>query len=291
MLTVEGRPESPMAKASTVLVKRHSLLVRITHWLNVLSLWLLLMSGLQIFNAHPALYWGQASDFARPWLSIGAVNTPAGPRGVTNVSGVRFDTTGVLGVSRAANGQPVGRAFPSAVTLPGERVLAIGRRWHFFAAWVFAINGVIYLATALLGGHLRRDLAPTGAELRPRRLWDEIRSHARLRFPKGEEARRYNTLQKVAYLAVILVLLPVVALTGMTMSPSLNASIPFLVDLFGGRQSARSIHFICANLIVLFVLVHVAMVVVSGLWNNLRSMITGRYAIEVEPAQPERIEA
>jgi len=283
-----------MPKPQTVLVKRHSLVTRITHWLNVLSLWLLLMSGLQIFNAHPALYWGQASNFDRPWLSIRAADSPAGPRGLTNISGVTFDTTGVLGVSQGANGQPVGRAFPSAVTLPGERVLAVGRRWHFYFAWVFVINGLIYLVTAVLGGHLRRDLAPSGRELRPRHIWDEIKSHAQFRFPRGEEARHYNTLQKLAYLAVILALLPVVALTGMTMSPSLDATFPLLLDIFGGRQSARSIHFICANLIVLFVLLHVVMVIVSGLWNNLRSMITGRYAIEVAPApaaEPERAEA
>ena len=282
------------APTASVLVRRHSLVVRLTHWINVAALLALLLSGLQIFNAHPALYWGQASDFDRPWLSIRAANSPSVPRGVTNISGVMFDTTGVLGVSRGANGQPVGRAFPAAVTLPGERVLAIGRRWHFFFAWVFVINGLLYLATAVLGGHLRRDLAPSGRELKPRHLWDEIKSHARLRFPRGEEARHYNTLQKLAYLAVILVLLPVVALTGMTMSPSLDATFPLLLDIFGGRQSARSIHFICANLIVLFVLLHVAMVIVSGLWNNLRSMITGRYAIEVAPApaaEPERAEA
>jgi thiosulfate reductase cytochrome b subunit len=275
-----------MAKTPTVLVKRHSLVVRVTHWLNVLSLWLLLMSGLQIFNAHPALYWGQASDFQRPWLAMRAVPTPAGLRGVTIIDGAQFDTTGVLGASRGANGQLVGRGFPAAVTLPGERVLAIGRRWHFFFAWVFAINGLIYLVTTLLGGHLRRDLAPTREQLKPRHIWHEILDHARLRFPKGEEARRYNSLQKFAYLGVILVLLPLVALTGMTMSPSLDATFPILLDVFGGRQSARSIHFIAANLIVLFVLVHVVMVIVSGLWNNLRSMITGRYAIEVEPPPP-----
>jgi thiosulfate reductase cytochrome b subunit len=107
-------------------------------------------------------------------------------------------------------------------------------------------------------------------------------THARLRFPKGEEARRYNVLQKLAYLAVALVLLPLMVATGLTMSPGIDAAWPWLLDLFGGRQSARSIHFICASLIVLFVIVHLVMVVASGLFNNLRSMITGRYAIETE---------
>ena len=113
-------------------------------------------------------------------------------------------------------------------------------------------------------------------------MLQEIWDHLRLKFPKGEEARRYNVLQKLAYLGVVIVLLPLMVLTGMTMSPSLDAIFPWLVDLFGGRQSARSIHFIVASLIVLFFFVHIVMVVLSGTWNNVRSMITGRYAIEVE---------
>ncbi|HWA62188.1 MAG TPA: cytochrome b/b6 domain-containing protein, partial [Caulobacteraceae bacterium] len=133
---------------------------------------------------------------------------------------------------------------------------------------------------------LRRDLVPTRDQLKPGHVLHEILDHARLRFPKGEEARRYNVLQKGAYLGVVLVLLPLMLLTGMTMSPSLDATFPWLLDLFGGRQSARSIHFITASLIVAFVAVHLVMVVLSGLWNNLRSMITGRYAIETPEARP-----
>jgi thiosulfate reductase cytochrome b subunit len=274
-----------MARPPTILVKRHTLVVRITHWLNVLSLWLLLMSGLQIFNAHPNLYWGQDSSFQHPWLSLRAAPSPAGLRGLTVVGGQPFDTTGILGASRD-NGQIVGRGFPHQVTLPGQRNLAVGRRWHFFFAWVFAINGLIYLATNLINGHLRRDLAPARDQLTPRAIWHDIVEHAQLKFPKGDEARRYNVLQKFTYLTVIFILLPLVALTGMTMSPGLDATFPILPAVFGGRQSARSIHFICANLIVLFVLVHVALVLLSGFWNNIRSMITGRYAIETGSPKP-----
>jgi thiosulfate reductase cytochrome b subunit len=151
---------------------------------------------------------------------------------------------------------------------------------------VFAINGAILIVNAVVSGHLRRDLAPTWGQLAPRHVLQEIWDHLRLKFPKGEAARRYNVLQKLAYLAVLVVLLPLMVLTGMTMSPSLDAIFPFLLELFGGRQSARSIHFIVANLIVLFFFVHIVMVVLSGTWNNVRSMITGRYAIEVEPPAP-----
>ncbi len=256
-------------------------MVRLTHWVNVLSLLFLLLSGLQIFNAHPALYWGNASTFASPWLAMGANVQDGRLVGQTVVGPVRLDTTGVLGASKV-NGVWQARGFPAWLTIPSERYLALGRRWHFFFAWLFAINGVLYLGSGVVSGHLKRDLAPTRDQLRPRHVWHELVEHARLRFPRGEEARRYNVLQKSAYLGVALVLLPLMVLTGMTMSPSLDASFPWLLDLFGGRQSARSIHFICASLIVAFVVVHLAMVVLSGLWNNIRSMITGRYAIEVE---------
>lgn len=263
------------------LVRRHSGVTRVTHWINVLALSLLLMSGLQIFNAHPALYWGAKSHFDRPWLAISAGERGGQPVGLTQVGGKSFDTTGVLGWSgKAGGGAP--RGFPSWATIPSWQDLATGRRWHFFFAWMFVINGFVYLATGLIGGHLRRDLWPTRAQLSPRNVWHEIVTHAQLKFPKGEAARSYNILQKLSYLVVALVLLPLMVATGLTMSPGVDAGAHWLVDLFGGRQSARSIHFISANLIVLFVIVHLVMVVVSGLWNNLRSMITGRYAIEVE---------
>lgn len=272
-------------KTVKVLEPRHSRLVRITHWTNVISLCLLLMSGLQIFNAHPALYWGQAARFAQPWLALTADRRADDSLvGYTEIGSARFVTTGVLGASRS-NGVVVARGFPALITLPGQRNLAIARNWHFFFAWLFAINGAIYLAGNLINGHLKRDLLPTKAQLAPRHIWADILEHIRLKFPKGPEARHYNVLQKFAYLAVIAILLPGMILSGMTMSPALDAAFPWLLDLFTGRQSARSIHFIFAMLLVGFIGVHVAMVVLSGFWNNLRSMITGRFAIE-HPAPP-----
>lgn len=260
------------------LVYRHSGATRLTHWINVLAVSLLVMSGLQIFNAHPALYWGARSAFAHPWLAMTAADGARGPVGVTTIAGRAFDTTGVLGFS---GGSP--RGFPAWATAPSWRDLASGRRWHFFFAWVLVINGAVYLAAGLIGGHFRRDLLPTLKDLSPRNLWHEIVTHAQLKFPKGEDARRYNALQKLAYVGVALVLLPLMVATGLTMSPGFDAAAPWLLDLFGGRQSARSIHFISASLIVAFVIVHLVMVVASGLWNNIRSMITGRYAIETGP--------
>ena len=268
-------------KPTKVLVHRHAATTRVTHWINVLAISLLLMSGLQIFNAHPALYWGAKSTFAHPWLAMVAGEKAGQPVGVTILGGHMFPTTGLFGWS-GKPGLAEPRGFPAWATIPSYRDLADGRRWHFFFAWLFVINGLVYLAIGLINRHIARDLWPRGWQLRPAHVWREIVTHAQLKFPKGEAARSYNILQKGAYLAVIFVLLPLMVGTGLTMSPGFDAGAPWLLDVFGGRQSARSIHFICASLIVLFVVVHLVMVAASGTWNNIRSMITGRYAIEVE---------
>ena len=263
-------------------IYRHPLLVRLTHWANVLCLLVLLLSGLQIFNAHPALYWGQyGADSDPAFIAIGARRDGDSIRGETRIGSVTLPTTGFLGASRV-NGELTARAFPSWLTIPSYQDLATGRRWHFFFAWAFVLNGLAYLIYGLLSGHFRRKLVPRADELTPSHFAHEIADHARLRFPKGENARNYNTLQKLAYLAVIFVLLPLMLATGLTMSPAMNAAWPWLLDVFGGRQSARTLHFISASLIVAFVFVHVAMVLLSGVWNNLRSMVTGRYAIDAE---------
>ncbi|MES2724866.1 MAG: cytochrome b/b6 domain-containing protein [Pseudomonadota bacterium] len=262
-----------------VLVYRHSVVTRVTHWINAMALILLLMSGLQIFNAHPALYWGQTSTFADPWVSMTAVERGEQMIGLTKVGPLTLETTGLFGFSDGEK-----RGFPSWSTAPGYRDLAAGRRWHFFFAWLLVLNGLVYLSANSLNGHIRRDLLPTRDQLAPRHLWREVLDHARLRFARGDEARRYNALQKLAYGGIVLIVLPLMVLTGLTMSPAVDAGQPWLPAVFGGRQSARTIHFICAGLIVAFALVHVAMVLLSGAWNNMRSMITGRYAIDAEGA-------
>ena len=268
----------PQAPFAATLVRRHSLLVRLTHWINVAALLVLLASGLQIFNAHPALYWGDVSTFAQPWVAMVAAERGEQAVGVTKIGPAVFETTGVLGFS---NGQV--RGFPAWATLPSFRSLADGRRWHFFFAWIFVLNGLVYLLAGLGGGHFRRDLLPGRDQLGARHLAREIADHARLRFPRGEAARRYNALQKLSYLVVVFVLLPLMVLTGLSMSPGMNAGFSWLPEFFGGRQSARTVHFLSAALIVLFVVVHVLMVLLSSPWNSLRSMITGRFAIEEKP--------
>ncbi len=265
---------------SRTLLYRHSLLVRLSHWVNVLCLTVLLFSGFQIFNAHPTLYWGQyGADNDPSFIAMEAVVDGERMKGLTRIGSYTFDTTGFLGLSDE-DGEAAARGFPNWLTLPAYRDLSTGRRWHFFFAWLFVINGLIYLSHGLISRHFRRDLVPAGAELTPAHLGHEIVNHARLRFPKGPDARRYNTLQKLSYLTVVFVLLPLMVATGLTMSPGFNAVAPWLLDLFGGRQSARTLHFLTAFSLVAFVIVHVAMVILSGVFNNLRSMVTGYYAIE-----------
>jgi len=270
----------PATAGARQFVRRHSLIVRITHWVNMLCFSVLLMSGLQIFNAHPRLYWGQyGADADHAFIAIGSEKDKDRVKGFFRVGSLTIETTGVLGVS-SEDESLTARAFPSWLTIPSYHDLGAGRNWHFLFAWLLVFNGFVYLAHGFWRGHIRRDLLPNRDQLAWRHLWCEVLDHARLRFAKGKEALRYNALQKLSYLLAALVLLPLMVLTGLSMSPGLNAALPFLPDLFGGRPSARTLHFLSASLLVLFVVVHVLMVVVSGFWNNLRSMITGRYLID-----------
>ena len=220
---------SPAQRAGRRAVYRHPLLVRLWHWFNALCLALLLMSGLQILNAHPALYWGEKSTFAQPWLAL-------------------------------ASGDE--SPFPDWIIVPGEQDLAGGRHWHFFFAWLFVVSGAAYCVYLLASGRLAGRLWPTGEELR--HIGRSALEHLRLRFPRGEEAARYNVLQKLSYLVVLFGLLPLMVLTGLTMSPAMDARFHLLPILFGGRQSARSVHFLTAAALVAFFLIHMIAVLAAA---------------------------
>jgi Ni/Fe-hydrogenase b-type cytochrome subunit len=245
---IEAEPPAPPPRRTAY---RHRLPTRLWHWVNALTVFVMLMSGLMIFNAHPRLYWGAyGANFDHPWLQFS------------------------------------GRPFPGWATIPSTYNLAAARRWHLAFAWLLVIGLVLFLVTSLINRHAQRDLAPSREEVRPSHVWRDIREHARLRFPRGDAALRYNILQKLSYVGVIIVLLPLMILTGLTMSPAIDAAWPWLLDLFGGRQSARSIHFLCAAALAAFIIVHLIMVVLAGPINEIRSMITGRFRVP-----PERGEA
>ena len=261
---------------------RHGLAIRLMHWVNVASVFVLLMSGLQIFNAHPALYWGKSSYTGNPpLLALTAKRDDAGRvSGITRVFGHEFDTTGFLGASANARGELVARGFPSWMTIPDAAWLAMARNWHLFFAWVFVINGIAYVAYTFGSRHFSRDLAVSARDWRSvgTSIWD----HLRFRHPRGEAAKEYNVLQKLAYLFVIFAVLPLLVLMGLGMSPWLDSLAAGWVDFFGGRQSVRTLHFVAACLLMAFVAVHVFEVLVTGARNNVRSMITGRYHVERE---------
>jgi len=270
---------SPPAPGQTVY--RYPLPVRISHWLNLLILLTLLGSGLQIFNAHPALYWGSRSDPDRALLSMAARRTTDGSlEGVTTVLGHEFVTTGVLGASKGPSGRVENRGFPAWATIPSSRWLAMGRRWHFFFAWLLVINGLVYVGYSLACRRHRRELFPNRGELRA--LGRSLRTHLHPGALRSEAARGYNVLQKLSYVIVVFGVLPLVILTGLTMSPWLDSAFPWLLDLFDGRQSARTLHFVGALALVLFTVVHVAMLLLVGPVNHLRAMITGRLRVPQE---------
>lgn len=269
-----------------LVVYRHRILVRLTHWINAACMTVLLMSGLGIFNGWPALYWGIRTHFDRPLLAMYATPGPTGAtEGLTDIFGRMFVTTGWLGLSSGLDGKPVGRGFPAWATIPARQSLALARHWHFLFAWIFVLNGALYIGYAVLKGHLWRDLIPSRQQFR--QLGRSLLDHALLRFPKGEEAEHYNVLQKLSYLVVIFVMAPLMVATGLAMSPWIDAAYPQLLGMFGGRQSARTIHFAVAALFVAFVTVHLLMVLLSGFWNNMRSMVTGWYRVERTPAKPK----
>jgi thiosulfate reductase cytochrome b subunit len=261
---------------------RHSFPVRIMHWSNVVLLAILLMSGLNIYDAHPALYWGKSSYNGVPPVLVlrGQENDKGEISGLTYILGYEFNTTGFLGASRNSAGKLTQRSFPPWVTIPDARWLSMARRWHFFFAWLLVVNGITFVTYSIVSRHLHGDLVPTGQDWRS--IGKSMIDHLRFRHPTDEAAKRYNVLQKFAYLGVIFFLLPLMILMGLGMSPALDALFPGWVGIFFGRQSIRTIHFVVAWALVLFVIIHVFEVIVSGFWNNLRSMITGYYRVESE---------
>lgn len=255
------------------LIYRQALITRLTHWTWAVCLFFLLLSGLQIFNAHPTLYIGNQSGFGfdNAVLSMRAVDTPNGPEGRTNILGHEFKTTGVFGVSGSAD-NPSYRGIPAALTIPSYRDLGTGRVVHFFFAWLLVATLIVWLTASLANGHLRRDLTPTRNDLE--NFPHDVKEHVHFRFHHGKS---YNVLQKLAYCVVLFVLFPLIIATGLTMSPGIDAGFPWMVEIFGGRQTARTLHFLAMFLLVLFFVVHVMMVLLAGPLNELRSMITGWY--------------
>jgi len=252
-------PEPPRpAPPPAATIYRHRLATRLWHWLNALAIVIMIGSGIGILNAHPRLYWGRyGANFDHAWLDL----------------------------------QPFAGFLRSGwVTIPASYNLAISRRWHLLFALVLAFGLLAFMIASLVNRHFQRDLRVRAKEVGPRHLWADLRAHLRLEFHDPDDPAAYNTLQKLAYVVAIFVLIPLMIFTGLAMSPGMDAAWPWLLDLFGGRQSARSIHFIAASGIVLFVIVHLTLVILAGPANEVWSMITGRWRLPEPPvpvAAPE----
>lgn len=289
MATSKMTGDTAAIPAPSYLFHRHTLAVRVTHGINAIAIAFLLGTGFNIFNAHPSLYWGQygaEADAAKRWLEIGSATTPAGQaHGFVRIGSLTVRTTGVLGISTGSNGRLQAIAYPGWATIPAGRDLATARNFHFFFAWVLILNGLLYLGHGLATGHLRRDLLPRLKELGPATIGGDIIRHVRLQFPKGEASKRYHILQKLAYGGIVFVIIPLAILTGLGMSPGANAAWSWLPDVLGGRPSSRSLHWVAANLILLFIAVHLVMVVLAGPFNEIRSMLTGKFRVDPETAQ------
>ena len=242
-LEVSGASRS--APPAVRVVSGHSLLVRVTHWVSTLCFVALLISGAEIVISHPRFYWGETGNvLTQPLFKL---PIPASRRLV-----------------------PTGYGY----VLPDQN--GWSRALHFQSAWLLVFAGLLYVISSLINGHFRKDLVPGKNDLTPRSFRSLIAHHWRFRGPTEGEPWSYNVLQRLTYLAVIFILFPLVIWTGLAMSPAFDSAIPATVTLLGGRQSARTLHFCVSMALVLFVLVHIAMVWRAGFTSRTRAMISGR---------------
>ncbi len=216
-------------------VYRHRLITRVWHWINALAVLIMIPSGLMIFNAHPRLYWGNY--------------------------GANFDPAW-LELPQ----------WPGWLTLPSSYDLAGARHWHLAFALVLAFSLLIYLPWSLINRHIQRDLRIRAGELAPSEIGRDLAAHWQMRFHDPANPRAYNFFQKASYVGVLFVLLPLLILTGLAMAPGMW---PWLAEVCGGRQSARSLHFIAMGLLTLFLVAHLALVILAGPLGEVWSMITG----------------
>jgi thiosulfate reductase cytochrome b subunit len=242
-----NHPASLLAGRAT----RHALLVRVTHWITVISFLALLATGIEILISHPRFYWGETGNSGTPVLFK-------------------------IPIPSSRSTVPSGYGY----VLPDQN--GWSRYLHFEAAWALVLTGLLYVIYGLWTFHFRKNLFPAPAH----RTWSAVRSvmakHLRLAPSDEADAHSYNVLQRLTYLLVIFVLAPLVILTGLAMSPGFNATVPWVVNSLGGRQSARTLHFFVSILLVLFFFVHVAMVFLTGFVSRMREMTLGGAVVPEE---------
>ena len=241
-------------------VAGHARWIRVSHWILAASVLTLAFSGFVILMAHPRLYWGNAGNDLTPAL----VELPFGPN--YKHGGWVPETTFFAGAQRVVSATRTYEIFNQN---------GWARSLHFLAAWFLSVTALIYLIAGLVNGHLWRHLFPRLRDFTPRLLWADLLRHLRLPMPAGSVGPPYGLLQKLTYAGVVFVALPLMVLTGLTMSPAVTAAYPGLLDLFGGSQSARTLHFFAFAALVLFLVVHVVMVILTGFSRQIRGMTLG----------------
>jgi thiosulfate reductase cytochrome b subunit len=239
---------------------RHARWVRISHGILTVSLLTLAFSGYMILMVHPRLYWGEVGNDLTPALLELPISRNHQHGGWENATPFFESTAGPVSASR---------------TFDIFNQNGWGRSLHFLAAWCLVVPGAVYLLIGISGDHFRSHIWPKRNELAPRLFWDEMVDHLRLRIRPASGGPQYGLLQKCAYSLVVFVAAPLIVVTGLTMSPAVTATLPFLLDIFGGYQSARTIHFFAFVALLLFVFVHVVMVVRSGFRRQIRAMTVG----------------
>jgi thiosulfate reductase cytochrome b subunit len=238
-------PIAVSAVPTTTVHSRHPALVRITHWITTLCFFALLVSGVEIVISHPRFYWGETgNDLTQPLFK--------------------------LPIPASRNLVPTGYGY----VLPDQN--GWSRYLHFQAAWIVVLTGLLYAIWGLFAGHFRKNLLPGKGDFSWRAFSASILNHLRFGKPGEAEAWSYNVLQRLSYLFVIFVLFPLVIWTGLAMSPAFVSAFPASVNVLGGQQSARTLHFLVTIALVLFLLIHVVMIIVAGFWSRVRAMITGR---------------
>lgn len=238
----------------------HRRWVRISHWIIVLSFFTLGITGVVIFAAHPRLYWGEVGNNLTPaLLEIPITNNYRPDELVRTVSFTEVSAT----------------AYSANQTYRIFNQNSWGRSLHFLGAWFLVISGLFYALAGVFSGHIKNDLLPRARELAPRALWRDMKKHLALQFGPARSGPPYGLLQRCAYASVAFIVLPLMLITGLTMSPAVTAAYPILLDVFGGYQSARTIHFFAFAALILFLVVHVAMVALTGFRRQLRAMILG----------------
>jgi thiosulfate reductase cytochrome b subunit len=252
--------ESAPVEAHTLEQRGHARWVRAAHWLLAASVLTLAVSGFVVLMAHPRLYWGKAgNEWTRALFELP----------------ISRNYHAWTGSHRLPFFDEPNSPYSIIRTYDIFNENGWARSLHFLSAWLMTLTGALYVLLGLLGGHVWRDLTPKLRELSPARVWQDVTSHLRLQIKATRGGPPYSVLQKCSYFVVLFIALPLMVVTGLAMSPAVSAAYPFLSELFGGSQSSRTIHFFTFVALLLFVLVHVAMVILSGFRRQMRAMTFG----------------